>query len=627
MLLSLYNDVPAGASDSCFARFQNESVLERIRALDVALKRNGSAPVEGCDPLLISIGTEFDGGSLVRNGYGPFSLAWRTSQHAIWMAGVTAEAERLHRDFREANRVPLRFVFWVGGGCAVEDKHVYHAAGLLRRGPRSYVIDSTDPAKLTAVLSDIERRHGLAITAVLRSTIVIGVGMEMVCAESLVSLERLAALYERYGVDSARNFLILALPGSQLEKFGRERGYAVRPLAIDGANPACCRHSGPLTQGSLLALALAKADLRSWINGAVLGDAQIHAAWQLGCFIHAQNAAGRDKITLLLPKCWSSADVWTKREFENRLGRSEAAGLKVVIGEKGKLANYRSPKDPLQDRAFLAVHCKGTPGFDPRKIALLRRSGYPLSSVTFPHGTPLSSYMQFIHWTLFAVAYLRRTSFVARCGSGLYAEYAERIYAEARNAGGIQKTAAWASAMRSPCRSAFSDSVTLHYGWLRIEAEGLSAPQLYAAAIRNLLRDGALRYGEFTFYGDMRYSKEGAALRKLLYRVADELFGSRLKMPADVYEGPAANHAYHEAVIGGGKCFSTLLLSEKQTQLPAARYSPDHHVAQFLATQFALAERNRPVVAITLKDLSESSLDSLGEFFRRVMSALRNARV
>jgi hypothetical protein len=630
VLLSLYNDAPAGVSDSYFARFQNESVLDRVRALDRALKRNGAAPPGELDPPLIAIGTEFDGDSLVRNGYGPFSLAWQTPQHAVWTAAVTAEAERLHREFREANKVPLRFIFWVGGGCAVEDKHVYHAAGLLRRGPRSYVLDSTDPAKLTSVLGDIERRHGLGITAVLRSTVVAAVALEMDCPESLVNLERLAALYERYGVESARNFLILALPGSQLERFGRDRGYPVRPLAIDGANPACCRHSGPLTQGSLLSLALAKADLKSWISGAVLSDAEIRAAWQLGCFIQAQSEAGRDKLTLLLPKRWSGAELWTKREFENRLGRNENLGLKVVICEKGKLANYRSPKDPLQDRAFIAVQCKGEPGFDTRKIGLLRRSGYPLACAGFPHGTPLSSYMQFVHWTLFACAYLREVNFVTPCGTGLYSEYAGRIYAEACERGGIQKTAAWAAAMHSSRRRAFSDSVTLHYDRLCAHIEGeerLSAPQVYAAAIRSLVRDGALRYGEFTFYGDMRYSKQGAALRKLLQRAAEELFGARLKMPADVHEGPAANHAYHEAVIGRGKCFSTLLLSEKQAQLPAARYSADHHVAQFLATRLALAQRNRPVVAITLKDLTQPSLDSLGDFFRRAASALRTARI
>jgi hypothetical protein len=150
---------------------------------------------------------------------------------------------------------------------------------------------------------------------------------------------------------------------------------------------------------------------------------------------------------------------------------------------------------------------------------------------------------------------------------------------------------------------------------------------LYASIIRGLLREGDLSYAELTFFGDMRYSRQGAAVRKVLQRAAEDLFGARLKMPADVHEGPAANHAYHETVMGHGKCLSTLLISQKQEPLPAARYSADHHVAQFLGTQFALAERKRPVVAISLKDLGEASLDSLSEFFRRAATAIRTARI
>ncbi len=618
MLLSLYNDVPTGASDSHFLRFQNERVLERLRTLD----RDGTARSDACDPRLVSLGMEVDGaGSVIYNSYGPFRLSWQTAQHAVWTAALAAEAERLRREIREANKVSLRFVFWAGGGCAVEDKHVYHAAGLLRRGPRSYVLDSTDPAKLKSILDDIEKRHGLAAAAVLRSTAVVGIAVDRVCPESLINIERLAALYEKYGIDSRRNFLLIALPGSQLDRFGRERGYTVRGLPVDGDDPASCRHCGPLTQGSLLPLALGKADLKSWIAGAALTDAQIHTAWRLACFIHAQGEAGRDKLTLLLPKQWSCAALWTKREFENRLGGREDLGLKVVIAERGKLANYRSPKDALQDRAFLAVQLKGAAGLDARKIGLLRRSGYPVASVTFPRGSQLSSFMQFVHWAVFAVAYLRDISLVSRCGTGLCRDFASRIFAQAREHGGIQKTVAWESSMRSPRRVVFSDWLTLHYARLctTIEAGGLSAPQLYAAVIRNLAREGKLQCGEFTFFGDSRYSRQGAALRKLLQRAAEDLFGARLKMPVDVYEGPPA--------IGHGKCLSTLLLSEKQEHLPAARYSADHHVAQFLGIQLALAERNRPVVAITLKDLEQPALDSLGEFFRRTATALRTARL
>jgi hypothetical protein len=80
-------------------------------------------------------------------------------------------------------------------------------------------------------------------------------------------------------------------------------------------------------------------------------------------------------------------------------------------------------------------------------------------------------------------------------------------------------------------------------------------------------------------------------------------------------------------IIGHGKCFSTVLIADKQEALPAAEYTADYHRAQFLATQLALAERRRPVVAITVKDLEEDTLKRLDDFFHQAAAHLRTARI
>ena len=98
-------------------------------------------------------------------------------------------------------------------------------------------------------------------------------------------------------------------------------------------------------------------------------------------------------------------------------------------------------------------------------------------------------------------------------------------------------------------------------------------------------------------------------------------------MPVDVYEGPAMNHSYHEMIIGHGKCLSTILLSEQDERNPAATYSNQYHLAQFLATRMALAENDRFVVAITLKDLNDPTLGSLEDFFRQAATAIKTVKV
>jgi glucose-6-phosphate isomerase len=628
VLLSLANDSPQGASDSHFERFRAERVLERLRKLDESAERGGLSGINVRDPL-VRIGMEFDPqGAVSKNSYGVFSLAWKAQQHPEWADAVAAEAAAIRTRIKTAHACPLRFLLWAGMGGSAEDKAMYNAVSLLKRGPRCYLLDSTDPAKLKSILDDIERRNGLPIATVLRSTLVVGMAMGMTSYEPVVNLEKLANLYERYRVDGRGNFIYLALPGSLLDQFGRARGYPRVELQLDGANTTAGRHSGPLTRGSLYPLALARTDLRAWIEGTYLTEAHIHSAWRLASFLHAQGEAGRDKVTLMLPKHWAGAALWTKQDFEESLGKSEQLGLKIIPCVRPRLANYRSPKDARQDRAFVAIAVRDLPGPDPAKIAMLRRAGYPVAVLTLPRNTLLSTYMQLIHYTVFGVAYLRNMNFVTQPGVELYKSIANAIFSEAAEAGGTLQTAAWKRMASSPRQMAFSGALTLNYQHLPMDIDpaGMTAPQLYACILKKLAAERRIGYGELTFFGDTRYSARGAALRKRLDRVAEALFERRLNMPADVYEGPEMNHSYHEMIIGHGHCFSTILVSDKQEQFSQARYAPDYHLAQFLATQMALADRGRPVVSIRLKNLEEPSLRALEDFFHKAAACLKPGR-
>ncbi len=450
----------------------------------------------------------------------------------------------------------------------------------------------------------------------------------MTSYEPVVNLEKLYALYQKYKIDSRPNFIYMTLPGSLLDQFAGPRGYRKVPLQLDNDNSTAGRHSSPLTRGSLYPLGLCKVDLRAWMNATVLTDTQIHTAWELSAFLQTQGLQGRDKVTLLLPKAWAGIALWTKQNFEESLGKSEDIGIKIVIDEKPKLANYRAPKDPLQDRVFLAIHVKGDPAPDVQKIALLRRAGYPVAVVTFARNSLLSHYMQFIHYTVFGLAKLRGMNFVTQPSVELYKSITNRLHADSVKLGGIEKTGCWIDRYNSPAQAKWRGGVTLHYGSLVLDPPPpkLAAPSLYAWLLMHYASERKAEYGEFTFFGDTRYSSQGKAARKCLDRAAESLFRAHFKMPADVYEGPAMNHSYHEMVIGHGRCFSTILLSEKAERLKDADYTADYHRAQFLATQLALAEKGRLVVAITLKDLEEGTLKVLDEFFREVRKELKSVR-
>jgi hypothetical protein len=231
-----------------------------------------------------------------------------------------------------------------------------------------------------------------------------------------------------------------------------------------------------------------------------------------------------------------------------------------------------------------------------------------------------------MHYAVFGIGYLQNMNFVTQPGVELYKAITSRVVTEAKTAGGVEKTKEWVATHGSTKRAKYNGALTLHYARLPegVEVSGSTAPEIYAAILKSLAGDGRIEYGELTFFGDMRYSARGKNVRKSLDRAAERVFRTGLKMPVDVYEGPAMNHSYHEMIIGHGRCLSTVLLSEKAEKLPAADYTADYHRAQYLATQLALAERGRYVVSITLKDLEDSTLEALDEFFRETASHLRS---
>jgi len=594
--LSLYNP---GSTETWFNRFTTEKVLDRLRALDARASIDGLAALRPADDLLAAIGTESDAaGHVTKNSYGVFNLSWQAREHPEWPQKIAAEIDEIRASIRGTHGVDMRYLVWAGMGGSIEDKSMYHALGLLKKGPRFYALDSTDPAKLKHILADMQGRSKRPLAAILRSTLVVGMAMGMTSYEPVVNLEKLSALYAKHGVDSRPNFLYLTLPGSLLDQFAGPRGYRKVELQPDGRNSTAGRHSGPLTRGSLYPLALAGVDLRSWIASTFLSDEEVHTAWQLAAFIHTQGEAGRDKLTLALPEAWAGAALWTKQDFEESLGKNESTGLKIVIGEKP-----RKPAAYGEDRAFLFVGANAA-------TASLCRAGYPVAVLKLPARCTLSRYMQFIHYAVFGIGYLRRMNFVTQPSVELYKSIANTLHAEAKQAGGIEKTPAWREFALNRVKWR---GISLHGDFLY--SPGATAPQIYAMLLSLSAELRQVQYGELTFFGDMRYSPQGRRMRRSLDRAAARLFQRKLKMPCDVYEGPAMNHSYHEMIIGHGKCFSTVLLSEKQESIRNIDYQPGYHMAQFLATKLALERKGRQVVALTVRDLSDGTLAALDSFF------------
>lgn len=604
-----------------------------MHAVDARARQEGLRSLDPESDPMISLGMEVSSrGRVKKNSYGVLHLPWLAAEHPEWAAQIETEVEEIRRGIKRAHGRSLRYIIWAGMGGSAEDKAFYLSAGLLRKRVRVFILDSTDPAKLSAILQQIARLEKAPIEQALRRCLVVGMAMGMTSYEPVVNLEKLDALYKSANIDNRPNFIYLTLKGSILDVFGSERGFRRVELQLDDGNATAGRHSAPMTRGSLYPLAFNGVDIASWMKAAELSEAEVDAALKLAGFIQANARAGRDKVTLHLPRQWSGGAVWTKQDFEESLGKREDIGVKVVIHERIRPADYFPPKSAAQDRCFLFVSVKDHNNPDPAKITALRRAGYPVAVVQLSGDQPIPHYMQFIHYVVFGLGYLRDMNFVTQPGVELYKDYAREINDQAQAKGSIEKTAAWRSVMKADTRLNWMGGLSIDFGPLvrlgllseeDIQNSHSNPTEVYAKAVESLRQSGAVSYGELTYFGDTRYQESGRLLLKTLGEAADVLFRSRLKMPVDVYEGPAMNHSFHEMIIGFGRGFSTVAITEQQASIPQLGYKADYHRAQWLATLKALEDRKRAVVALTIKDSSDKSIRTLKAFFTETAKRVR----
>jgi hypothetical protein len=377
----------------------------------------------------------------------------------------------------------------------------------------------------------MQHRAHEPIAKLLPSTLVIG---------QSPAAERLDFIYRKFDIDPAPNFITLD-------------AYKAFPFA----------------------LALANKDIKPWLEGQTLTEAETEEALKLAAFLKAQNAEGRDKITLLLPESWSAAAIETRRAF---------AGLNLIVNEKVTPRQFHWPTEPKQDRVFLIVQRKGEPDPEAQAIKNLRTAGYPIAALTFAAKEPLSHYLRFMEVT---AAALRPANPTDNTREAIAAELIE----EAHREGGIEHTAAWKALPRE-------------------------TPKTLAASISSAAKSRAITCGEIAFFGDLHYAAHAPVLRKILDGAARLLFRTPFKMPANVLEAPA------ELLDSHDNCFTILVISASQSRFALAAFEPDRHIADFLAARLALEKQHRLVRAILVKDLNDDSIAGLEQFFSLTAQSL-----
>lgn len=490
--------------------------------------------------------------------------------------------ERVEAEAVEYLRRGIRHVIWCGMGGSVMAVRVLTA--LLPGTPRLTIhpLDSTDPAALTAVLGRVAAAERVSLSeagdepgtlrALLEPVLVVGVAMGMTSEEPITHLRWFVDLLAEAGLPVAEHSLVLALPRSFLDTFGREAGLPSLPLQLDGGCGTPGRMSAPGTRVFLLPAAFL---LRGGGRPAgTLRDA-LRQGWEMGDFAGARRnpgthrwvclaaalagsaAGGRLGLMVDLADPWQAVYQWIEQLLEESLGKG-GRGI-VVFGRQ----------EASEPHVF---HLSVGAGTEPR-------SPYHLD-VPVVHGLDAFPTLvaHFLGWELCMAlyGYLHGIQFAGQPAVELYKARAREL-----REGGDPLRAAGLSPARARRVTALLPGGSVH------------GTRAVGGAIRDLWREAAgrepPRYVDVTFNGDLDRDRQlelGSLLRSTV--------NLRLGVPFKLRRAPAAYHSTEQSEMDGPPGMVSVRLVTTGHEIPIRPYSDTFLLAQAVGTWQAMVEANRP---------------------------------
>lgn len=250
------------------------------------------------------------------------------------------QPELLHAVEREADEIVaagVRHVIWAGmGGSVVAVQALLDAVP--PAGPVTFhTLDSTDPTALNALLAEVGE---------LADVLMIAVALGLNSEEPVSHVEWFAGLLAEAGLPVAEHIMVLALPGSALERSSHRWELPVRDVSLGGLSVPPGRMSAPTTRTFLLPLALrGQRDLamllrRAWAAHAIdraggagaLGRAPssapdgntagaAHPFVRIAAALSAAGRCGGVRLLLRLPPAWRTLGSYVEMLLEQSLGK------------------------------------------------------------------------------------------------------------------------------------------------------------------------------------------------------------------------------------------------------------------------------------------------------------------
>lgn len=263
----------------------------------------------------------------------------------------------------------IRAVYLLGMGgsslCAEVLRSVVAAAD---GAPDLHVLDTTDERTITGAANRMTPETTLILVASKS-----GGTVEVASMERFFWARMSAAL----GSAAGRQFVAITDPDTALASLAAARGYRaifINPADIGGRFSA-------LSLFGLVPTALLGASAERLLSaGTVMGEGcrqenHANAGLELGAFIGATAAAGRDKLTAVLPESLSTLGLWIEQLVAESTGKHGRGALPVVDEPLGR------PDEYGEDRAFVAIATdRDAP--DDERLAAIVAAGHPVLRLT-----------------------------------------------------------------------------------------------------------------------------------------------------------------------------------------------------------------------------------------------------
>jgi glucose-6-phosphate isomerase len=230
--------------------------------------------------------------------------------------------------------------------------------------PRLVVMDTTDEAAITGVLSALDPKRTLFLVSSKSGGTI-----------EPASMEKLywAHMSKTLGAEAGRHFVAVTDPGTALARLAEERGYReafINPADIGGRFSALSLFG--LVPGALIgvpvdALLSAGADMADGCHQ----ENHHNAGLELGAFYGTAALSGRDKLTVILPKALHALGLWIEQLVAESTGKHGKGALPVVDEPLADPGEYGA------DRCFVAIGTAREP-VDSARLDALERAGHPV---------------------------------------------------------------------------------------------------------------------------------------------------------------------------------------------------------------------------------------------------------